>query len=392
MNASRISSFFNPYRRRAYRVLCLLLCFFIACMPIFANAEASIDDVPGALLAEARTLQRIQEQQADTPRGIAGLSKLPALLVICEAVDQGKLDPTAEISISDRAASIGGPTAFIEGGERIAAKELLKAAAMICAGDAIVALGEALSGSESAFLERINARMRELGIEVALTDAIGSGLALSPNMLAQLGSALMESSCFTSHCTLTLENITHPDGRETELVNANKLLKTYAGCTGLATGSSQTDGYCGLFAATRGDTSMFCVVLGARNSSERFGIASALLDHAFATIKSQPLATKGEVIKESVRVQGGLRREVNLVAKETVVALLEKSAAALQAVEDIPEYLVAPLQQDAVVGSISYQTQDGLEIAKVELVPQQPIEEAHLRDFIRNALLGYLRI
>jgi len=262
---------------------------------------------------------------------------------------------------------------------------------MISAGDAITALGETLFGSQDAFVEKINGRMAELGIDAALTEPMGNDLRLSATMLAALGRALMESPCFAAHAAMTLETIVHPDGRETELVNANRMLRTYAGCTGVATGSSSEDGYCGVFSAIRGDTAMLCVVLGAKNANERFDAAASMLDYAFATVQTQRLAQKGDVIRESVPIRGGMRREVNLVAKETVVALLDKTAGALTAVEEIPESLTAPIVEGEVLGSISYQTQDGVEKARVELIAQHAVEQAGYRDAVRSVLLGFLR-
>lgn len=376
---------------RAAATLLLLASLILPATPVFA-VEVSMADASGALLVEATTQQTLLEQDADTPRSVAGLAKLPAVLTLCEAVDQGKLDLQSEIAVSEKAAGVGGPTAFIEGGEVISAAPLMKAAVMICAGDAITALGETLFGSETAFVEAINTRLKELGVQVTLDNATGAGTQLTPRQLALIGAALMKSPTFTAHSKLTLENFTHPDGRETELVNANRMLRSYAGCTGVATGSSPSDGYCGVFAVTRGDTQLICVVTNCRNSSTRFAVASSMLDQAFATKKAQKLAEKGEVIAESVRVRGGKRREVNLVARDTIVLLLDKSEPALVAVENIPKQLDAPLDTNSVVGSVSYQTADGVEKGKVELVPQVDVEQAVLREIIRSLLLSFMRL
>ncbi len=385
-----------PYEKRkflrAVTALLLAAALILPVSPAFAATEVSMADASSALLAEATTQQPLLEQNADTPSSVAGLAKLPALLVLSEAVDQGKLDLKSEIAVSDKAAGVGGPTAFIEGGEVISAEPLMKAAVMICAGDAITALGEALSGTEAGFVDAINTRLNELGVPVTYENAVGAGAQLTARQLAIIGAALMKSPAFTAHSKLTLENFTHSDGRETELVNANRMLRSYAGCTGVATGSSQADGYCGVFAVTRGDTQLICVVTGCRNSSGRFAIASSMLDQAFATKKAQKLAEKGEVIAESVRVHGGKRREVNLVAKDTVVLLLDKAEPALMAVENIPEQLQAPLGLSSVVGSVSYQTADGVEMGKVELVPQVEVEQAFFREIIRELLLSFMRL
>ena len=178
-------------------MIALILCFGTLFMPNIAVAEEMGGiDVPAMLLAEAKTLQSIQEKDADISRPIAGLAKLPALLVLCEGFDQGQLDAASMILVSDYASKIPGPTAFLETGEQIMAGELIKAACMICAGDAIAALGEGMFGSESTFLSKIQQRMEELDIAISLSDCIGTNLIMSPNMLLRLGQALVESETF----------------------------------------------------------------------------------------------------------------------------------------------------------------------------------------------------
>lgn len=383
-------------KTRLWKAAPALLLAFLLCIPypaaaVTPAAPVSMKDATGALLAEAGTQQVLMEESADTARSVAGLSKLPAILVLCEAVDQGKLDLKSDIAVSRNAASVPGPTAFIEGGEIVPAENLIKAACMICAGDAVVALGEALFGTETAFVDQINARLKELGIGATLANATGQGTELSPRQLGILGAALMQSPCFAARSKLTLESFTHADGRETELVNANRMLRSYAGCGGVTTGSSAADGYCGVFFVTRGDTQLVCVVLGCKNASSRFALASAMLDQAFATKKAQKLAKQGDVLAENVRVHGGKQRSVDLVAKDTVVLLLDKSAPALVTVEDIPDQLDAPLAATDVVGSISYRTPDGAEVGKVELVPAQDVEQAFLSEIIRDLLLSFIR-
>ncbi|MDD3921331.1 MAG: hypothetical protein PHO41_09200 [Eubacteriales bacterium] len=343
------------------------------------------------LLAEATTLTPIAAENAEAKLPVAGLAKLPALLVLCEAMDISQITPEQEVTVSREAASVGGPTAFIETNETIAASELIKAACMICAGDAMYALGEALTGSGSAFLERINTRMALMDKSVTLTDPMGNGLTLSAKNLVQLGQSLNASKTFRAHAGMTLETILHADGRETELVNANKLLRGYAGCTGIATGSSQQDGYMGLFYVTRGDTSMFCAVVSCKNSSERFSMAAELLDYAFTAVKATVLATEGQVMVENIKVSGGMRREVNLIAKEGVTVILEQTAGELVEKRELPEALTAPLSATDTVGKIMYETAEGKQLAVVELIPQYEVETAGFRDRIREVLLMYLR-
>lgn len=262
---------------------------------------------------------------------------------------------------------------------------------MISAGDATMALGEHLYGSEERFLEAIQERLEALGITAALSDPLGTECELSAADLSILGRALMESPCFSAHAGMTLESITHADGRETELVSANRMLRSYAGCNGVATGSSAEDGYCGIFSAVRGDTALLAVVLGAENSKERFAAAVDMLDEAFLTIRTERLATEGEVLHEGIRVRGGAERSIPLIAKETVVLVREQDAGALTATPEIPEECEAPIAEGQVLGYIAYRTPDGAEAARVELIAQHAVEQIGFRDALRNVLLTFLR-
>lgn len=384
----------NTYRIGA---LCIALLLLIGLTPARALAtadekeNAALPDAKAYLLVEATTQQVLAASEGEVPCDVAGLSKLPAMLAVCEAVDAKKLDLGAEIAVSRRAAGISGPTAFIEAGETIQAAHLMKAAVMIGAGDAILAMGEHIYGTESAFLDAIHARLRALSIDLTLTDAVGIGTQFSPQMLAVIGAELMKSDCFRAHSTLTLETILHPDGRETELASSNRMLRSYAGCSGVMTGSSPTDGYSGVISVIRGDTHLIAVVIGCRNSSQRFELAGSLMDEAFATTRAQKLCEKGDLIREDVPVKGGRRRTVNLVAKETVVLLLEKSEPSLQAVEELPERLTAPLLPNEVLGGISYRRADGEELGRVDVIAQAEVEAFTYRDIISVLLFAFIR-
>lgn len=383
---------------RTIRYVCMVLTGLLFFLNPATSALATVEeassvqtDAKAVLLAEASTLQILAADEADTLYDVAGLSKLPALLVICEEVDARIPDLSVEVSVSQNAAGVSGPTAFIEAGEMISAAHLMKAAVMIGAGDAIVAMGEHLFGTEAAFMDAIVARMQRLSIPLKLTSAVGLGTQFSPRTLALIGAELMKSESFRAHSKLTLETIQHKDGRETELASPNRMLRNYAGCDGILTGSSPADGYSGVFSVQRGDTHLIAVVIGCLNSSTRFSIAGDMLDQAFATTRAQKLCEAGEILRENVRVKGGERKQVNLVAKESIVLLLDKAEPSLQAVEDIPEVLEAPLSPDTVVGTITYQTAQGEVRGKVEVVPNVVVNTFSFRDLIGEILHEFLR-
>lgn len=229
-------------RRIVVVILAVCVVFAAIYMPRYAvAAQFSFDGAAQAGIYELNTLTPLYET-GDASVEVAGLSRLPALLVLCELMDSGDIDAEGMVSISANAARISGPTAFVEAGETLAASELLKAAVMIGAGDAITALAEAVSGGGVVAL--INQRLSQLGISKTLDDIHGSGSAFTVRELAMLGAALVESPSFLAWSGTYYDTLTHSDGRITELASSNKLLRSCAGCIGVATGSSSSAGYC----------------------------------------------------------------------------------------------------------------------------------------------------
>jgi D-alanyl-D-alanine carboxypeptidase (penicillin-binding protein 5/6) len=355
-------------------------------------AQSALENCMAAVLIETSSGQVLKESDADVLHDVAGLTKLPGLLVICEAVERGLLNAEADITVSEKAAKTGGPTAFVETGETIKAAPLLKAAIMISAGDAIVALGEHIYGTEAAFVDAINTRLKALGIDIQLSDAVGSGTQFDAASLARVGAATAELESFKIYSTLMLDGITHADGRKTELANPNRMVRNYAGCDGVMTGSSPADGYAGVFSVSRGDMRLVAVVIGSKKSAERFAAAKTMLDEAFASMRAQKLSTRGEVLYEGVKVKGGNSKTVNLIARDTIVLLLDKAEPSLMAERDIPGVLTAPIGPDEVVGSIVYKTDTGEVRGRVELVVDAEITAYALKDIISSILKNFIRI
>ena len=283
-----------------------------------ASAEGlTLEKEPmGAVLTDASGKETLFDLYADVPYDVAGLVKLPAILTLCQAIDEGMIRADAEMTVTMRAAKIGGPTAFLEEGETLRASELIKAAVMISAGDAIMTLGENVYGSENVFIENIHATLRLCGLEKNMTDACGTGMQFTAKELACLGAAAMRSETFQKYCTLYREVLLHADGRETELVNANRLVRSYSGCKGLITGSSGTSTYCGVFAAERSGTGFLAVVIGAASANDRFAAAETMLNYGFSNFVSQQLCRAETIIAEAVPVHEGTEKTVNLIARE----------------------------------------------------------------------------
>ncbi|HWS29859.1 MAG TPA: serine hydrolase [Clostridia bacterium] len=378
----------NYFKKCAAALAALVLIFPMATAQA-VNTPVDLSNVKTAMIAESVSGQLIMEKNSKERVNVAGLTRLPSLLLVCELIDEGALNLSEKITVSEAAAAVKGPTAFVEPYEEIAASELLKAAVMIGAGDAVYALAEAATGSAEVFVERLNERLHELNIDVSYTNITGDSVLLSASDLAILGCEAVKSEAFRNYATLYMDGITHENGSSTELVNSNRLIRSTTGCLGVGTGSSDSAGYCGIFFVQRGETAYVCALTGAPNSSARFSIAQSMIEYAFGAYKTVTLARAGEILVEDIPVKGGAELSVNLAAKDDSVLLLKQNEEYSER-REIPETLYAPLTADAVAGTIEYLDENGNLIAVVELVPQRDVMQAGLGDFMRLMFLGFL--
>lgn len=354
----------------------------------FPLAQAQ-GDAQAFAVSAAGSAELVSEQQADEPRGAAGLSKLPAVLTLCSAFDRELIAPDAQVDVSRNAASVGGPTAFLQAGESIAAEELLRAAVMISAGDAIVALTEHVFGSEDVLLQNIDLTLRAAGVEKEMHDCLGTNTAFSCRDLLKLGEAALSSPSFLKYCGVKYAVLRHADGRETELASANKLLTSLSGCIGLFTGSSRTDGYCGIFACKRGDTTFLCAVLGAENSSARFKTGTEQIEEAFGNCRTVRLCTKDEPIASGYPVGNGDADTVELYVREDVSLLLKKTESEPLPVFDLPDALTAPLDPAHAVGTVAFLDGEGKKLVELALYPGEAIASTGFRDILKRIAAAY---
>lgn len=364
-------------RRILFIVFAFVLTLF-STLPAFAEMPIDMGTAKAALLIERSSGKVLLGENTEASYSVAGLSRLPALLLVCEALDKGELSLQQQIRVSETAASAKGTSAFLEAYETLSASVLLKAAAMILAGDAIYALCEALSASQEILVSRINERLSALGISVQYSDLLGSDVSLSAMDIAALGNALCESTAYRSFSMLYNDSLVHEDGRHTDITSANKLLKSCTGCIGGLTGSSQEAGYCGVFMVQRGQICYIAVVIGAQNATERAKVASELVEYAFSAFSVKTLAREGEVLVRDIPVIGGTQSRVDLVATENITLVARNTEYTLE--KDIPESLTAPLTQGARLGSIRYIDSQGECIAEVELTVTMDVPVARMRD------------
>ena len=370
------------------RVFVWLLCAAVLMLPVRGSAEGG--DAKAYLLMPAGSGAVLREERGEERFSVAGLCKLPAILTLCRAFDEGLIAPDASVDVSKRASKVSGPSAFLEAGERIAAGELIKAAVMISAGDAITALGETAFGSEEVFLQNIGVILREAEVTAQPETCLGTGLQLSCQELIRLGNVALLSKTYRTYCGLYMDTIPHSKGTSTELVTGNRMVRSYSGCFGLLTGSSREDGYCGLFAAERNGMTYLCAVIGSPTSEARFARAGQLFDDAFANYRLDQPATKGEPMLVDYPVLYGDQKTVSLLPEETVVLLRNKADGAITTSYDLPDALPAPLDPAVAVGTAAFTDESGSTLAVVPLYPAQSVLSNGFRDVLCRLLLRYL--
>lgn len=379
--------------KRLFNIFLSLLIAVSCIFPVGSSADQPVDmsGLKAAILVESSSQQVILEHNSAAAFDVAGLARLPLLMVLCEAVDKGELNLDSTVSVSEEASRVKGPTSFIEGGEQISARDLMKSAIMIGAGDSIYALCEMYAGSDSAFCDRVNSKVQELGISVNYTTCAGTGVTLSASDLMKVGCELIKSSCFREYSSAYLDKLVHANGTETQLASPNKLLKTYSGCDGIATGSSEPAGYCGIFSVERSGTRLVGVVLGAANASDRFETAAKLFDYGFGSFKSVTLVKKDEVVVSDIVITGGSGKSVSLISSKDVTLLLMQNETSPQKVLDVPETISAPFSQGDVLGYLKIVDSNGTELFKVELLADKTVDEASFKDFFIRILIEWLK-
>ena len=355
------------------RILPLLLIFaLLLCVPVRAD-ELTLD-APSALLMEKATGTVLFAKDEHTPREGASVTKVMTLLLTMEAIDSGALSYDDTVTGSAHAASMGGSQIWLKEGEQMRAEDLIKAVCVVSGNDAAVALGEHLAGSEEAFVERMNARAKELGMND--THFLNcTGLPAEGHVTSAYDIALMSRELILHHpdirrfTTIWMDSLR---GGESLLVNTNKLVRFYPGATGLKTGSTSSAKYCISATAEKDGMELIAVVLGGSTSDKRFADAKALLNYGFAAYTLLPVVPESPL--PAVPVTLGARRQVQAVLPQGSVLLLEKNRAnALTQSLTLSETLEAPVEQGDTLGSLDLFTADGTLLSSLPLLAGESV-------------------
>ena len=360
---------------RRFSAVLLMLMMLIpttaAARPLEEGTPMSLTS-PAAILAETSTGAVIFEKNADEKREVASITKLMTALLVMEALERGDVQLNDQVQVSQNAAAMKGSQALLDANAAYSLEDLLRTTIMASANDSAVALAEYLCGSEEAFVARMNARARELGMDdtcyVNCTGYPREGQYTTARDVCTLCCEVAKHPQYTQYSSVWIDKLTHPGGRVTDLTNTNRLVRFYQGCDGFKTGSTDAAKYCLAATAEKNGMRLVAIVLGTPVSQTRFDEARAMLDYGFANYQRIAIANKGDLLGESLPIHGGAADTVELALGSGLSMLMKNGQqSGLKLELALPEYADAPIQQGDILGTVNVLL-EGQVIAKLNCV------------------------
>ena len=377
------------------KVICFFICVCFMMQSVVVFAEGNTDlglNAKSAILMEESTGNILYESNPDERLPIASVTKVMTMLLIMEAVDSGKISLDDMVTVSENAMSYGGSTMFLETGEQLTVNDMLKGIAVASANDGCVAMAEHLAGSESAFVDMMNEKAKELGMEnthFMNTNGLDEeDHYSSARDVAIMSRELMKHETIFNYTSIWMDTLR---GGKFQLANTNKLIRFYDGANGLKTGSTSKALCCLSAAAKRNDMQLIAVVLGAPTSAERFASAKSLLDYGFANYAVNTQITAGDEVQK-IAVEKGVDKEVGVVAGDSCSTLVKKGQEDNITKEiKIDETITAPIEAGQKIGNMTI-SRDGEVIADIDLNASSAVEKKGIgliiKDFFATIFFG----
>lgn len=377
------------------KVICFFICvcFMMHSVVVFAEGNTDLGlNAKSAILMEESTGNILYESNPDERLPIASVTKVMTMLLIMEAVDSGKISLDDMVTVSGNAMSYGGSTMFLETGEQLTVNDMLKGIAVASANDGCVAMAEHLAGSESAFVDMMNEKAKELGMEnthFMNTNGLDEDDHYSSARdVAIMSRELMKHETIFNYTSIWMDTLR---GGKFQLANTNKLIRFYDGANGLKTGSTSKALCCLSAAAKRNDMQLIAVVLGAPTSAERFASAKSLLDYGFANYAVNTQITAGDEV-QNIAVEKGVDKEVGVVAGDSCSTLVKKGQEDNITKEiKIDETITAPIEAGQKIGTMTI-SRDGEVIADIDLNASSAVEKKGIgliiKDFFATIFFG----
>ncbi len=339
-----------------------VLMLFTPLMPAHAETSTPVEiKAKAAVLMDVSTgkvLMKFNEAERLYP---ASVTKIMPLLLVTEAIDDGKIALSDVVTVTGSAASKGGSQIWLKEGEQMTVDDLLKATAVYSANDACTALGEYLAGSDEGFVKMLNDRAAELGMKnthfencTGLDDSTENHLTTALDV-AIMSRELLKHELIMNYTTIWMDSLRNG---QTELVNTNKLVRFYEGTTGLKTGTTSKAGCCVSASAMRDGTHLVAVVMGSENSSDRFETAKAMLNWGFANYSTVTPQIDTSLIPDVGVINGVVDKITPKIPKAEPVLIEKGREGEITQTVDLAVDVAAPVEQGQVLGTVTFRLLD----------------------------------
>ncbi len=388
---------------RTFRIVKSMMAVVVVVCMLFQMAITTYAAAPAltsqsVILMEETTGQIIYEVNADERKSPASITKIMTMILVFEAIENGKISMTDEVVTSAHAKSMGGSQVFLEEGEIQTVETLLKCVAVASGNDASVALAEFVAGTEEEFVVRMNEKAAELGMEnTHFVDCCG--LTDSPEHYSTARDIATMSRYLIHNypevyefTTIWMEDIVHSTNQGDSvftLSSTNKLLKQYPYTTGLKTGFTSTAKYCISATAKKDNISLIAVVMAAETSDLRNKDAISLFNYGFSV--SRLYQDTRSLGCDSLPIKGGVEEEIPVACREqfSYLDITGMDFANVERKVMVQEEITAPVQMGQTVGEIVY-TCDGKELGSVPIVSLADVAKASVIDYYGKLFIKYL--
>ena len=345
------------------------------------------------ILIEQNSGQILYEHNSHKQLRPASVTKVMSILLIMEALDNGQISLEDKVPCSEKASKMGGSQIWLDVREELTVNEMLKAICVASANDCTVAMAEFLAGSEEAFVEKMNNRAKELGMNDTCFKNC-HGLDTDGHITSSYDISLMSRELLKNHPSITKYTTIWMDSLrdgKSVLTNTNKLIRNYKGATGLKTGSTGLALYNLSASATRDNLSLIAVIMRAPSTKVRFSDAQKLLDYGFNQYSYSQLAKKGNILTQ-LPVSKGVNSSVNAVFGEDAGSLLKKgNSRNIEQVVSLPESINAPVRKGEELGKVDY-ILEGQTICSVPIIADEDVKQINLSNMMEFVFFNWFRL
>ncbi|WP_243290134.1 D-alanyl-D-alanine carboxypeptidase family protein [Bacillus sp. FJAT-47783] len=354
-----------------------------------------VDDVRSAILMERDTGEVLFSRNEDEKLPPASMTKIMTMLLIMEELDKGSLKLDEKVRTSENAASMGGSQIFLEAGEEMTVEDLLKGIAIASGNDASVAMAERISGSEEAFVNKMNEKAKELGLKNTHfknpTGLPEEGHYSSAQDMAIMAKELLKYEDITKYTGAYEDYLRQNTDKKFWLVNTNRLVKFYSGVDGVKTGYTTEAKYCLTATAKKGDMRVIAVVFGAPTPKHRNAQVTKMLDYAYSQYETHPLFSRNEKVSE-VKISKGSDKHVNLVTSEPISILTKKG----ENIDDMKQEVVfkedvqAPVKEGDKLGTLVLKKGEEIKVES-PLIAEKNIDMASWWTLFKRVLSDFTK-